>query len=71
MSVFAEFFAALPLSVAVVLVVLRYAPAALVTLVAGVVAAVTRHRERGERALDVLRLLHECPRKPHVIRDRE
>ncbi|WP_157357411.1 hypothetical protein [Amycolatopsis nigrescens] len=58
MSVFSEFLVSVPLSIAMIVVILRYAPTAVVTLVAGVVAALTSQTSRGERAVAVLQLLH-------------
>lgn len=52
-----------PVSVLTVLVLVRYGPVALVTVVAGLVAALSRHGRRGQRALDVLTLLHGAPRR--------
>jgi len=43
--------------VALVFIVLRFGPDAVVRLVAGTVAAFTGDRERGERCLKVLRIL--------------
>ena len=43
--------------VAVVVVLLRFGPDAVVRLLAGTVAVVTRDPERGQRCLEVLRLL--------------
>ncbi|CAM3458610.1 hypothetical protein KIPE111705_09610 [Kibdelosporangium persicum] len=58
MSTSVELIAAVPVSIATVLLALRYGPFALVTLLAGVVAALTKQSGRGDRALAVLRLLH-------------
>ena len=41
-----------------VFVMVRYGPLAVVTLVAGVVAALTRHPDRARRAMRVLALLY-------------
>lgn len=43
--------------IALVLVVLRFGPDAVVRLVAGTVAALTGDEKRGERCLNVLRIL--------------
>lgn len=43
--------------VALLLVALRFGPDALVRLLAGTVAVLTRDKERGERCLKVLRIL--------------
>jgi len=58
MSVFSEFPVSVPLSIATIVVILRYGPTAVVTLIAGVVATLTRHTRRGDRAVAVLQLLH-------------
>ncbi|QFZ20012.1 hypothetical protein [Saccharothrix syringae] len=56
---------AAPVAALVVFAVLRRGPAVVVTLVAGVIAVLSRDRERGERALEVLRLVHRpaAPRR--------
>lgn len=43
--------------VALVLVVLRFGPHALLRLLAGTVAVLTRDKDRGQRCLDVLHIL--------------
>lgn len=60
MSVFGEFVASAPLSIGTLVVILRYGPTAVVTLIAGAVAALTRHAKRGERAVAVLHLLQSA-----------
>lgn len=57
MPAFADLSTLVPASALVVLALVRYLPIALVTLVAGLVAALTRNAGKGQRALDVLRLL--------------
>jgi hypothetical protein len=44
---------------ALVIVVLRLGPDAILRLLAGAVAVLTRNNERGERCLEVLRILHD------------
>lgn len=58
MSAFVELVTPASITVATTVVVLRYGPTALITLIAGVVAALSRHSRKGERALAVLTLLH-------------
>jgi hypothetical protein len=48
--------------VAAVAVVLRFGPDAVVRLLAGVVAVLTRDQERGKRCLEVLRVLRRDDR---------
>jgi hypothetical protein len=61
MSVLAEMFTAVPIPMAATVVILRFGPSALVTLLAGAVAVLTRRSEQGERAVTVLRLLRSRP----------
>lgn len=51
----------LPVPLLAIVVLLRYAPSALLVLLAGVVAVAVRG-ERGERALTVLRMLLQARR---------
>jgi hypothetical protein len=62
MSLSVDPLAAVPVSIAVTVVALRYGPAALLTLIAGIVAVLTPHHRRGERALAVLHLLQGASR---------
>jgi hypothetical protein len=62
MSILGDFAMSAPVSIATFVVALRYGPTAAVTLLAGAVAALTRHTRRGERAVVVLHLLH-CARQ--------
>lgn len=48
-------------SAVLLVAVLRYGPAAVLTVLAGMVAVLTRDPERGKRALEVLWLLHRPP----------
>jgi hypothetical protein len=52
-----ELFTAIPVSAVALFVLVRYTPNAVLTLLAGTVAVLSRDRERGRRALAVLRLL--------------
>lgn len=47
-----------------VLVILRYGPEAVLRLLAGTVAVLTRDEKRGERCLEVLRILRRGPAAP-------
>lgn len=62
MSAFVDIVTPASLTVATTAVVLRYGPTALITLIAGMVAALSRHSRKGERALAVLTLLHGSSR---------
>jgi hypothetical protein len=55
--------AAVPASGIVLLLLVRYLPDALLTLLAGTVAVLSRDRERGGRAVAVLRLLRTQSRR--------
>jgi hypothetical protein len=50
--------------VAVLLVVLRFGPDAVLRLLAGSVAMLTRDEKRGQRCLDVLRILRNQGESP-------
>jgi hypothetical protein len=62
MGVITQALTAVPVSVVALFVLVRYAPAALLTLLAGVVAVFSGDRERGRRAVTVLRILRTRPR---------
>ncbi|MGH3205569.1 MAG: hypothetical protein ACRDOA_08435 [Streptosporangiaceae bacterium] len=49
---------------AIILIVLCLGPDAVLRLIAGIVAVVTRDEKRGERCLEVLRALRERDRRP-------
>lgn len=59
MSVFTEALTAVPVSLALALIALRFGPSALITLLAGTVAVLTRDSRRGGRALRVLQLFRQ------------
>lgn len=59
---------AAPVAVLVVFAVARWGPAAVMTLIAGVIAVLTRDQERGERALTVLRLMLRSSASPRLRR---
>jgi hypothetical protein len=50
--------------VALVAVILRFGPDAFLRLLAGTVAVLTRDKERGQRCLDVLRILRGRDQPP-------
>jgi hypothetical protein len=53
--------------VALVLVVLRFGPDAVLRLLAGVVAVLTRDEQRGKRCIEVLRLLRKKDDPPSSL----
>ena len=55
---------AMPVAGLVLFAVLRWGAAGVLSLIAGVIAVLARDRERGERALEVLRLVHRSPAAP-------
>jgi hypothetical protein len=57
MGVVTDLLAAVPVSVVVAVLLVRYLPDAVLTLLAGFVAVLSRDRERGRRAVEVLRVL--------------
>lgn len=59
MSVCTEVLTAVPVSLFLALIALRFGPSALITLLAGTVAALTRHSRRGGCALRVLQLFRQ------------
>ncbi|MBW4722133.1 hypothetical protein [Saccharothrix obliqua] len=63
MGVPVEVAGAVPVAGLVLVAVLRWGAAVVVTLLAGVTAVLTRDRERGERALEVLRLVRPAGRR--------
>jgi len=58
MSAFATVLASIPISLVAVILLLRYGPDAIISLLAGAVAVLSKDKTRGTRALAVLRLLH-------------
>ncbi|MFC5053469.1 hypothetical protein [Saccharothrix xinjiangensis] len=55
---------AAPFAGLVLFAVLRWGAAVVLTLIAGVIAVLTRDQERGARALEVLRLVHRPSAAP-------